>query len=68
MAATRAIMLSRIKHLSRLILHQSPPSSTRRLPLAPNCVSGGGVSSDDSYVSTCRSKLRQRFRRDRESV
>lgn len=68
-------MLSRVTDLSRkkLILHQPPPSSSspRRLPCSPNravsssavisCLSGGGVSSDDSYVSTRRSKLDRGF-------
>ncbi|ESQ41471.1 hypothetical protein EUTSA_v10013974mg [Eutrema salsugineum] len=74
MAATsaRAFMLFRVTDVSRkkLILHQPPPSSPRRLPRAPNravssavisCLSGGGVSSDDSYVSTRRSKLDRGF-------
>ncbi|KAL1205951.1 hypothetical protein V5N11_018029 [Cardamine amara subsp. amara] len=72
-ASARAFfMLSRVTDLSRknLILHQPPPSSPLRLPCAPNravsspvisCLSGGGVSSDDSYVSTRRSKLDRGF-------
>lgn len=71
-ASARAFMLSRVTNLSRnkLILHQPPPSSPLRLPCAPNravsspvisCLSGGGVSSDDSYVSTRRSKLDRGF-------
>ncbi|XP_013615526.1 PREDICTED: uncharacterized protein LOC106321836 [Brassica oleracea var. oleracea] len=71
MAATsaRAFMLSRVTDLSRkkLILHQPPPSSPRRFPnravssAVISCLSGGGVSSDDSYVSTRRSKLDRGF-------
>ncbi|KAG7550687.1 hypothetical protein ISN45_Aa06g014490 [Arabidopsis thaliana x Arabidopsis arenosa] len=74
-ASARAFfMLSRVTDLSKkkLILHQPPPSSSpHRLPCAPNravsssavisCLSGGGVSSDDSYVSTRRSKLDRGF-------
>jgi len=74
-ASARAFfMLSRVTDLSKkkLILHQPPPSSSpHRLPYAPNravsssavisCLSGGGVSSDDSYVSTRRSKLDRGF-------
>ncbi|CAA7031356.1 unnamed protein product [Microthlaspi erraticum] len=77
MAATsaRAFMLFRVTDASRkkLLLHQPPPSSSspRRLPRrVPNravtssvisCLSGGGVSSDDSYVSTRKSKLDRGF-------
>lgn len=75
MAATsaRAFVLLRVTEVSRkkLLLHQPPPSSPRRLPLVPNraavtssvisCLSGGGVSSDDSYVSTRKSKLDRGF-------
>ncbi|KAL0728083.1 hypothetical protein Bca4012_024176 [Brassica carinata] len=71
MAATsaRAFILSRVTDLSRkkLILHQPPPSSPRRFPnravssAVISCLSGGGVSSDDSYVSTRRSKLDRGF-------
>ncbi|KAJ0229574.1 hypothetical protein HA466_0315900 [Hirschfeldia incana] len=73
MAATSArafFLLSRVTDLSRkkLILHQPPPSSPRRFPnraavssAVISCLSGGGVSSDDSYVSTRRSKLDRGF-------
>ncbi|CAH8370672.1 unnamed protein product [Eruca vesicaria subsp. sativa] len=72
MAATSArafTILSRVTDLSRkkLILHQPPPSSPRRFPnravssAVISCLSGGGVSSDDSYVSTRRSKLDRGF-------
>ncbi|XP_010551876.1 PREDICTED: uncharacterized protein LOC104822376 [Tarenaya hassleriana] len=71
-ASARAFALSRVTNLShkKPILYSPrplPPPSPRWLPIrgvssaAICCLSGGGVSSDDSYVSTRRSKLDRGF-------
>ncbi|XP_010524318.1 PREDICTED: uncharacterized protein LOC104802412 [Tarenaya hassleriana] len=75
-ASARAFMLSRITDLSRKkpILHPPRPTSPPSPSLSPcrlpnraissgviSCLSGGGVSSDDSYVSTRRSRLDRGF-------